>query len=249
MIALADAGVKPDDPALVAAAATGWWRGGRPSGATGASGGPTSPRADGPSSSRTTGTPTSTTPPRWCWPSPRTELAASPLGRPGDRLGARHAVPATAGGARSTSTTPRRCAASCPFCDFGELIDPPSADVTAHVVEMLAATRPPALPTRSSAGVAWLLGGPGGRRVVVRPLGRQLRLRDRSRRAWPSSPLGSRPVGPGRSAGRSLAGRAPERRRRLGRGPALLRRPGLAGRGSSTASQTGWALQGAGGGG
>ncbi len=25
-----------------------------------------------------------------------------------------------------------------PFCDFGELIDPPSADVTAHVVEMLA---------------------------------------------------------------------------------------------------------------
>jgi len=26
-----------------------------------------------------------------------------------------------------------------PFCDFGEVIDPPSADVTAHVVEMLAA--------------------------------------------------------------------------------------------------------------
>ncbi len=24
-----------------------------------------------------------------------------------------------------------------PFCDFGEVIDPPSADVTAHVVEML----------------------------------------------------------------------------------------------------------------
>ncbi len=28
-----------------------------------------------------------------------------------------------------------------PFCDFGELIDPPSADVTAHVVEMLAKLR------------------------------------------------------------------------------------------------------------
>ena len=26
-----------------------------------------------------------------------------------------------------------------PFCDFGEVIDPPSADVTAHIVEMLAA--------------------------------------------------------------------------------------------------------------
>src|SRR5262249_56888832 len=25
-----------------------------------------------------------------------------------------------------------------PFCDFGEVIDPPSADVTAHVIEMLA---------------------------------------------------------------------------------------------------------------
>ena len=28
--------------------------------------------------------------------------------------------------------------AALPFCDFGEVIDPPSADVTAHVVEMLA---------------------------------------------------------------------------------------------------------------
>ena len=42
-----------------------------------------------------------------------------------------------------------------PFCDFGELIDPPSADVTAHVVEMLAT-----LGGRSGAvgaGVRWLL--------------------------------------------------------------------------------------------
>ena len=51
-----------------------------------------------------------------------------------------------------------------PFCDFGELIDPPSADVTAHVVEMLsilgrhagaeaAAAAAPAV----ARGVAWLL--------------------------------------------------------------------------------------------
>jgi squalene-hopene/tetraprenyl-beta-curcumene cyclase len=32
----------------------------------------------------------------------------------------------------------RRLCRSLPFCDFGEVIDPPSADVTAHVVEMLA---------------------------------------------------------------------------------------------------------------
>jgi squalene-hopene/tetraprenyl-beta-curcumene cyclase len=43
-----------------------------------------------------------------------------------------------------------------PFCDFGEVIDPPSADVTAHVVEMLAGEgagdRPPA-----RRGTKWLL--------------------------------------------------------------------------------------------
>ena len=43
-----------------------------------------------------------------------------------------------------------------PFCDFGELIDPPSADVTGHVVEMLAAL---GRTGRSlERGVAWLLG-------------------------------------------------------------------------------------------
>jgi len=42
-----------------------------------------------------------------------------------------------------------------PFCDFGELIDPPSADVTAHVVEMLArlGRSQPAV----ARGVEWLL--------------------------------------------------------------------------------------------
>ena len=43
-----------------------------------------------------------------------------------------------------------------PFCDFGAVIDPPSADVTAHVVEMLAAE---GLVDRreTRAGVDWLL--------------------------------------------------------------------------------------------
>lgn len=43
-----------------------------------------------------------------------------------------------------------------PFCDFGEVIDPPSADVTAHALEMLAvegrAHEPPA-----QRGIVWLL--------------------------------------------------------------------------------------------
>ncbi|WAL63037.1 squalene--hopene cyclase [Amycolatopsis cynarae] len=44
-----------------------------------------------------------------------------------------------------------------PFCDFGAVIDPPSADVTAHVVEMLAAEGL-AGTTECRRGVAWLLG-------------------------------------------------------------------------------------------
>jgi squalene-hopene/tetraprenyl-beta-curcumene cyclase len=54
--------------------------------------------------------------------------------------------------ADNTSPFPNRL----PFCDFGEVIDPPSADVTAHVVEMLAyegKARHPA--TRR--GIEWLL--------------------------------------------------------------------------------------------
>jgi squalene-hopene/tetraprenyl-beta-curcumene cyclase len=42
-----------------------------------------------------------------------------------------------------------------PFCDFGELIDPPSADVTAHVVEMLSVLGR-AVP-EAQRGVEWLL--------------------------------------------------------------------------------------------
>ena len=50
----------------------------------------------------------------------------------------------------------RRLAEKLPFCDFGAVIDPPSADVTAHVVEMLAAE---GLGQSAAArrGVVWLL--------------------------------------------------------------------------------------------
>jgi squalene-hopene/tetraprenyl-beta-curcumene cyclase len=43
-----------------------------------------------------------------------------------------------------------------PFCDFGEVIDPPSADVTAHVVEMLAGEGMTAHPA-TQRGIEWLL--------------------------------------------------------------------------------------------
>ncbi len=52
----------------------------------------------------------------------------------------------------NTSRLPNRL----PFCDFGEVIDPPSADVTAHVVEMLGAVGMEHDP-RCRRGVNWLL--------------------------------------------------------------------------------------------
>jgi squalene-hopene/tetraprenyl-beta-curcumene cyclase len=48
-----------------------------------------------------------------------------------------------------------------PFCDFGEVVDPPSADVTAHVVEMLCHDGGPSAGTvdaaRLAAAIEWLL--------------------------------------------------------------------------------------------
>ncbi|MFJ8017253.1 squalene--hopene cyclase [Streptomyces sp. NPDC096339] len=54
--------------------------------------------------------------------------------------------------ADNTSVLPNRL----PFCDFGEVVDPPSADVTAHVVEMLAFEGKAGL-ARTRRGIAWLL--------------------------------------------------------------------------------------------
>ncbi|MGW4855815.1 squalene--hopene cyclase [Streptomyces sp. NPDC004288] len=54
--------------------------------------------------------------------------------------------------ADNTSVFPNKL----PFCDFGEVIDPPSADVTAHVVEMLA-YEGMAQDPRARRGIAWLL--------------------------------------------------------------------------------------------
>jgi squalene-hopene/tetraprenyl-beta-curcumene cyclase len=57
-------------------------------------------------------------------------------------------------GAFDVDNTSTLCAA-LPFCDFGEVTDPPSSDVTAHAIEMLAA-EPAADPERLRRGVAWL---------------------------------------------------------------------------------------------
>jgi squalene-hopene/tetraprenyl-beta-curcumene cyclase len=50
----------------------------------------------------------------------------------------------------------RRLVEKLPFCDFGAVIDPPSADVTAHAVEMLA-QQGMAHTTAARRGIRWLL--------------------------------------------------------------------------------------------
>ncbi|GAB2617588.1 squalene--hopene cyclase [Streptomyces capparidis] len=54
--------------------------------------------------------------------------------------------------ADNTSRLPARL----PFCDFGEVTDPPSADVTAHIVEMMAAVGQAAHPA-AQRGIEWIL--------------------------------------------------------------------------------------------
>jgi squalene-hopene/tetraprenyl-beta-curcumene cyclase len=50
----------------------------------------------------------------------------------------------------------RRLPTKLPFCDFGEVVDPPSADVTAHIVEALAAEGRSGMDA-TRRGVDWLL--------------------------------------------------------------------------------------------
>ncbi len=111
-----------------------------------------------------------------------------------------------------------------PFCDFGAVIDPPSADVTAHVVEALAAEGL-AGSRAARRGVVWLLRAQEPDGSLVRPVGRELRVRHRRR--GPRADRRGRACLPSRpSGGRWPGWSPPERRRRLGRGPALLRRSG-----------------------
>ena len=111
-----------------------------------------------------------------------------------------------------------------PFCDFGAVIDPPSADVTAHIVEAFAAEGL-ASETACRRGVIWLL---RNQEADGSWFGR-----------WGANYIyGTGAVVPaliaaGVKPGKPPIRRAvawleetPERRRRLGRGPALLRRPG-----------------------
>ncbi|MFB9235677.1 squalene--hopene cyclase [Plantactinospora siamensis] len=127
-----------------------------------------------------------------------------------------------------------------PFCDFGAVIDPPSADVTAHVLEMLA-------------GVGQA-GGEPARRGIRWLLAHQERDGSWFGRWGANHVYGTGAVVPALVAAGVDPGSAPIRRAVAwlvahqnadgGWGEDLrsYRDPGWIGRGASTASQTAWAL-------
>ena len=135
---------------------------------------------------------------------PETGASTAAVGR-GVAWARGHAVHATAAGARSTSTTPATLCRRLPFCDFGEVIDPPQR--RRHRPRRRDARRRAradrgALPGRP----AWLLDAAGGRRLVVRAVGRQPRLRHRAPpcpRSSPRAPTATTAPSGERSAGSS----------------------------------------------
>ncbi|HEX7095324.1 MAG TPA: squalene--hopene cyclase [Acidimicrobiales bacterium] len=135
--------------------------------------------------------------------------------------------------------TSRLCGA-LPFCDFGEVTDPPSADVTAHIVEMLAA-EPSASRTALARGVQWL------------------RDHQEADGSWFGRWGANHLYGTGAVVPALIAAGVPANDPAIERAVAWLERhqnsdggwgedlrsyddPGWIGRGESTASQTAWAL-------
>jgi squalene-hopene/tetraprenyl-beta-curcumene cyclase len=138
--------------------------------------------------------------------------------------------------ADNTSTLPPKL----PFCDFGAVVDPPSADVTAHVVEALAAEGL-AGSRAARRGVVWLLraqesdGSWFGRWGANYVYG--------TGAVVPA--LIAAGVQPGKPAIRRAVAWLVEHQNPDGGWGEDMRSyddPGLAGRGESTASQTAWAL-------
>ncbi len=248
IIALGEAGRAGEDPAV--ARAVEWLLGEEVTvRATGRSPGPISLPGAGRSSSRTSTTPTSTTPPRSCWrcaapAATWTAARVGPIARAGRGTHEGTAIDAavttrieaavgralrwvegmqSAGGGWGAfdAENTRWLVRDIPFLDFGEVIDEPSADVTAHAVEMLAELGLADSPA-ARRGVRWLLdqqepdGSWFGRWGVnhVYGTGAAVPALDRRR---------GRPVARVHPPRRAVARGAPERGWRLGRGPALLR--------------------------
>ncbi len=114
----------------------------------------------------------------------------------------------------------RQIAYSIPFADFGAMIDPPTEDVTAHVLEMLGALGFDESDPDVAGGLAYLRRTQTPGRFLVRTLGRQPRLRDMVRVGFAQGAAPRRRHGGARGAVVALHA---ERGRRLGRDASLVR--------------------------
>ena len=225
-------------------ASAGFWRRKCGRAVTGRFACPASSRAAGRSSSRTTSIRTSTT--RRSSPSRSTSSAPAAPRSSAPADGSPACSRRTGAGAAFDVDNDAYWLYDVPFCDFGAVIDPPSVDVTAHVVELLArepgyedgrATRCRLPPARA-----------GGGRLLVRAAGASTTSTARAPRYPRSLPPASRP------SHRRCAGPSPGSRRARTRtagsartvAPTTTARTGVAwrGRGVSTPSQTAWALTG-----
>ena len=133
-----------------------------------------------------------------------------------------------------------------PFADHNAMLDPSCADITGRVLEALGTLR---LPRRAPGGrrgpstSSWQTQEP--RRLLVRPLGRQLHLRHLAGPARACGAIGVDMDRPARAPGGRLAASPSRSRRRLGRELPQLRRPvARRARAPPTASQTAWAVLG-----
>jgi squalene-hopene/tetraprenyl-beta-curcumene cyclase len=159
----------------------------------------------------------------------------------------------------------RTVARELPFCDFGEVIDPPSADVTAHVVEALCAQHAahsaaagPTAAGSAAAGSAAAGSAAAGSAAVRRGLGWLLRAQEPDGSwfgRWGANHVygtgavvpaliaaGVRPEDPAVIRAVQWLHRQQNRDGGWGEDLRSYRDPAWRGRGASTASQTAWAL-------
>ena len=128
-----------------------------------------------------------------------------------------------------------------PFADHNAMIDPSCEDITGRALEAFHAIGVPGGPPGRAPRRGLPRRQAASRRHLVRALGLQLHLRVLPRAAR-SAPRRRGHAPAALPADGRLDPRAPERRRRLGRAAALLRRSDDQGQGPSTPSQTAWAL-------
>ena len=180
-IALADGGLPADHPRRAPRPSTGCSTRRSRAAATGADDGRASSRAAGTSSTATSSIPTSTTR-RWsCWRLQRTAPGRRPDGAGRDRAAGVDWLLAMqnrdGGWAAFDLDIDNEVLTKVPFADHNAMLDPSCADITGRVLEALGALGYRADHPAVARALAYLWQTQEPRRLLVRPLGRQLHLR------------------------------------------------------------------------